>query len=417
MKKAVTTVKGIFDRPKVQRKISDLKGYDMNSRTHSEKQVQELAGMIKEFGFTNPILIDENNMVIAGHGRLEACGLLKIDDVPCIVIDGLSEVQKDALVILDNKSSENAGWNEDILKIKLMDLEDADFDMEGFGAGFEDFSFDFDLSSGEEIQEDEIPELDEENVPITQKGDIWLLGKNKLMCGDSTAKHEVEMLMAGNKADLVFTDPPYGVDYEGIENDDLAGLPDLLDKAFKNYKENMKQGASIYMFHADRTAHIFRGLFDKYFHFSSMIIWNKNSLTLSQTDYQSKHEPCLYGWEKTGTHKWYSDRKQVSVWDFDKEHFKGHTTPKPLKLIANALDNSSKKGDIVLDLFGGSGSTLIACEKNNRVGYTMEISERYCDLIVKRYSQLDIKGDIKLVRNGKEYSSNDMAKILNEFID
>ena len=184
------------------------------------------------------------------------------------------------------------------------------------------------------------------------------------MCGDSTSIDAVEKLMAGQKADMVFTDPPYGVDYKGIKNDDRSGLEDLLRSAFGNFLAVAKSGASIYVFHSDRCADIFHKVFREFFHFSSMIIWAKNSLTLSQTDYQSMHEPCLYGWMDNGKHAWHSDRKQTSVWRFDKERVEGHTTPKPVELVAKAINNSSKGGDAVINLFGGSGSTLIACEKN-----------------------------------------------------
>jgi DNA modification methylase len=191
--------------------------------------------------------------------------------------------------------------------------------------------------------------------------------------------------MNGDKADMVFTDPPYGVSYEGINNDEESGLEELLLKSFQNYSENMEKGSSIYVFHADRTAHIFHNVFRKFFHFSSMLVWVKPALVLSQTDYQSRHESCLYGWEKNGTHNWYADRKQTTVFEIGKERVEGHTTPKPLEFIGEALRNSSRKGNIVLDLFGGSGSTLIASEQLNRICYMMELDEKYVDVIIKRW--------------------------------
>jgi DNA modification methylase len=205
------------------------------------------------------------------------------------------------------------------------------------------------------------------------------------MCGDSTSIDSVERLMDGRKADMVFTDPPYGVDYQGINNDDRDGLDDLLRGAFSSYLATSKSGASVYVFHSDKCADIFHSVFREFFHFSSMIIWAKNSLTLSRTDYQSQHEPCLYGWIKGGSHSFYGDRKQVSVWRFDKERVEGHTTPKPVALIERAISNSSKSEDIVADFFGGSGSTLIACEKTSRNAYLMELDPKYCDVIVKRW--------------------------------
>jgi DNA modification methylase len=216
-------------------------------------------------------------------------------------------------------------------------------------------------------------------------GKLLLKSRHRLMCGDSTSIDAVEKLMDGQKADMVFTDPPYGVDYKGIKNDDRGGLEALLDGAFGNMFSVSKTGASCYVFHSDRCADIFHKVFRQYFHFSSIIIWVKNSLTLSQTDYQSKHEPCLYGWMNNGTHKWMGDRKQTSIWECNKETVKGHTTPKPVAIIDRALLNSSKGGDSILDLFGGSGSTLIACEKTNRHCRMMEMSPAYVDVIVKRW--------------------------------
>lgn len=205
------------------------------------------------------------------------------------------------------------------------------------------------------------------------------------MCGDSTSIEAVGTLMDGQKADMVFTDPPYGVNYDGINNDSREGLEELIRSSFKNYFDSSKPGAAVYCFHSDRCADIFHKVFREFFHFSSMIIWAKNALTLSQTDYQSRHEPCLYGWTKGGTHSWYSDRKQTSVWEIDKESIDGHTTPKPVALIERAIRNSTKALSIISDLFGGSGSTLIACEKTGRQCFMMELDPIYIDVIIKRW--------------------------------
>lgn len=339
--------------------------YARNSRTHSDEQVAQIASSIREFGFTNPVLIDAEDGIIAGHGRVMAANRLGLNEVPCIRLSHLTEAQKRAYVIADNKLALNSGWDDEMLKIELQELDELGFDLEL--TGFSTEELDIYLDDAEEVpegltDEDEVPEPPAE--PVTKLGDVWLLGKHRLMCGDSTCIDAVEQLMDGQKADMVFTDPPYGVNYEGIKNDDEAGLANLLDGAFSNYFCNSKTGASIYVFHADRTAHIFRQAFNKYFHFSSMVLWVKNSLTLSRTDYQSQHEPCLYGWMNNGSHSWFADRKQTTVWRFDKERFEGHTTPKPVELVSYAIGNSSKSGDLILDLFGGSGSTLIACEKN-----------------------------------------------------
>lgn len=367
-----------------QREVATLIPYAANSRTHSDAQVAQIAASIKEFGWTNPILVDGDNSIIAGHGRLLAARKLNMDEVPVIVLDHLSKAQQRALVIADNQLALNAGWDMDMLKAEIEDLklDDFDIDLLGFDEKFLDGLLEPEPTTGL-TDEDAVPEVPE--TPKTVLGDVWVLGNHRLMCGDSTSIDAVDKLMNGAKADMVFTDPPYGVDYKGINNDDRSGLDGLLRGAFSSYLTTSKSGAAIYVFHSDKCADIFHSVFREFFHFSSMVIWAKNSLTLSRTDYQSQHEPCLYGWMKGGTHTFYGDRKQVSVWRFDKERVEGHTTPKPVALIERALSNSSKGGDTVTDLFGGSGSTLIACEKTNRDCRMMELDPKYCDVIIKRW--------------------------------
>ena len=364
--------------------VDKLIPYAKNSRTHSPEQVAQIAASIKEFGFRNPILVDGLG-IIAGHGRLMAALKLNIDKVPTIDCSDMTESQKKAYIIADNKLALNAGWDNDFLTLELKDLEDEGFDLTL--TGFDDKELDalLNVIEGTEglTDEDAVPEVPEE--PKTKLGDVYILGNHRLMCGDSTSIDAVDKLMESNKADMVFTDPPYGVDYKGIKNDSRDGLEDLLRGAFANYFGHSKSGAAIYCFHSDRCADVFHKVFREFFHFSSMIIWAKNSLTLSQTDYQSQHEPCLYGWMNNGTHSWYSDRKQTSVWEFNKERFDKHTTPKPVALVERAITNSSKSGDIVIDLFGGSGSTMIASEKLGRCARLMELDPKYCDVIVKRW--------------------------------
>ena len=358
--------------------------YARNSRTHSDEQIAQIMASIKEFGFTNPILIDEDGQIIAGHGRTVAAQRLQMKAVPCIRLSHLTPAQKKAYVIADNKLALNAGWDDELLKIELSELREEDFDLSL--TGFDDDELNKLLAEAVTeglVDEDQVPEAPEE--PKTKLGDIYQLGRHRLMCGDSTSIDAVEKLMDGQKADMVFTDPPYGVDYKGINNDSKDGLEDLLRGVFGNYFAVSKSGAAIYCFHSDRCADIFHTIFREFFHFSSMIIWAKNSLTLSQTDYQSQHEPCLYGWMNNGSHSWYSDRKQTSVWRFDKEKVVGHTTPKPVALVEKAITNSSKGGDLVIDLFGGSGSTMIAAEKQGRCTRLMELDPKYCDVIVKRW--------------------------------
>jgi DNA modification methylase len=364
--------------------VESLIPYAKNARTHSDEQVAQIAGSIKEFGFNNPVLVDADNSVIAGHGRLMAARKLGLTEVPVVKLEHLTESQRKAYVLADNRIALNSGWDTSMLTLELQDLKDEiDLSLLGFDAD----ELDAMLNPIEETEgltdEDSVPEVPVE--PKTKLGDIYILGNHRLMCGDSTSIDSVEKLMDGDKADMVFTDPPYGVDYKGINNDSRDGLEDLLRGAFANYLAVSKSGASIYCFHSDRCADVFHTVFREYFHFSSMIIWAKNSLTLSQTDYQSQHEPCLYGWMNNGSHSWYSDRKQTSVWKFDKERFEGHTTPKPVGLVEKAITNSSKGGDIIIDLFGGSGSTMIASEKIGRQARIMELDPKYCDVIVKRW--------------------------------
>ncbi len=364
--------------------VDSLIPYARNSRTHDDAQVAQIAASIKEFGFTNPVLVDADGGIIAGHGRVLAARKLSLTEVPCIRLDYLTDTQRKAYVIADNKLALNASWDDEMLVLEIKELEAADFDIELLGFTADELE----AMNPEEIpagptDEDAVPDVPV--TPATVLGDVWVLGKHRLMCGDSTSIDAVEKLMDGQKADMVFTDPPYGVDYKGIKNDNRSGLEDLLRGAFANFLASSKSGASIYVFHSGRCADIFHAVFREFFHFSSMIIWAKNSLTLSQTDYQSQHEPCLYGWMDNGTHAWHSDRKQTSVWRFDKERVEGHTTPKPVELVSKAISNSSKGGDMIIDLFGGSGSTMIACEKTGREGRLMELDPKYCDVIIKRW--------------------------------
>ena len=397
------------NREIVYKNVADLIPYARNSRTHDKDQVSQIVASIKEFGFTNPVLIDDEGLIIAGHGRVQAAQKLNLKTVPTICLDYLTEAQKKAYVIADNRLALNAGWDFDMLKVELNDLNDLDFDVSLLG--FEDKEINDILADPTEglVDEDSTPDLVED--PITVEGDIWLLGNHRLMCGDSTSIDAVDKLMDGKKADMVFTDPPYGVDYKGVNNDSRDGLEELLRDVFTNYITVLKSGAPCYVFHSDRCADIFHRVFRDFFHFSSMIIWFKNTLTLSQTDYQSQHEPCMYGWNKNGTHKFYGDRKQVSVWQDNKEKFTGHTTNKPVNFIIRAIKNSSSVADIVLDLFGGSGATLIAAEKSARKCYMMELDPVYVDVIVKRWEDFTGQNAVHLDSN-KTY--NELINDIND---
>lgn len=369
----------------VKLKINDIFPYEGNAKLHPDSQIAQIKESIMEFGNNDPIAVDENHIIIEGHGRWIALKELGYDEAECIILKGLTEDQKNAYRLVHNKLTMNSDFDIDMLNKELenISIDMAQFDFELPELNDEPF----------EINEDDVPEVDEEHEPTTKMGDLWKLGNHYLLCGDSTKKYDVEKLMRGGnkeliKADMVFTDPPYGVDYEGINNDSRSGLKTLLDQSFYNMKMNSKNGAPFYCFHSDKCADIFNEVYRRYCHFSSMLIWVKPSLVLSQTDYQSKHEPCLYGWFDNGTHNFYGDRKQISVVECGRENIEGHTTPKPIQFISMALKNSSKENEIILDLFGGSGSTLIACEQLGRKCRMMELDPKYCDVIVKRWETL-----------------------------
>jgi site-specific DNA-methyltransferase (adenine-specific) len=361
--------------------IADLVPDPNNARTHDQKNLEAIAGSLKEFGQRKPIVITQDNIIAAGNGTVAAAKSLGWNEIEVVRVPADWDADRiKAFALADNRTAELATWNQEVMASQLLELQEAGFEIEEFGFELIDPPID-----PEAIIEDEIPT---EVITRTASGDLWKLGRHYLKCGDATSFHDAESLVGATKADLIFTDPPYGVDYKGINNDDLAGLEKLLQGAFENYVKVAKPGASAYVFHSDKNADIFHKVFRQFFHFSSMIIWAKNSLTLSRTDYQSQHEPCLYGWVLNGTHNFYGDRKQVSVWRFDKERVEGHTTPKPVALIANAIKNSSKSGDIVVDFFSGSGSTLIACEQTNRDARAMELDPKYCDVIIQRWENL-----------------------------
>ena len=329
-----------------------------------------------------PIVVNPDMVVLGGNMRLKACKAAGLTEAP-VYVASWEESKAKEFIVKDNVGF--GEWDWDILANEWDAVE-----LEEWG---------LDVWTPEEepteglTDPDEVPEAPEE--PKTKLGDLYILGEHRLLCGDSTKAEDVEKLMNGEKADMVFTDPPYGVDYQGINNDDRQGLPVLLSLSFAAMANATKAGAGMYIFHSDRCADIFNQIFRDHFHFSSMIIWAKNSLTLSQTDYQSQHEPCLYGWLEGEPHRFYGDRKQVSVWEFDKQRISGHTTPKPVDLIERALENSSRANEVVLDLFLGSGSTLIAAEQTRRKCYGMELDPKYCDVIVKRWEDYTGKKAIK----------------------
>lgn len=375
-----------------QVKIEKVKPYDKNPRKN-KAAVDYVANSIKEFGFQQPIVVDKDMVVIAGHTRLKAAKKLKIKEVPVVIADNLTEEQVKAYRLADNKTAEKAEWDFDLLTDELLSLQELDFDMEQFG-------FDFDFSEDEEAVEDDNWEADVPEEPISKRGDIWVLGRHRLMCGDSTDAADVALLMDGNKADMLLTDPPYNVDYTGkaselktkkIESDKMedSAFQDFLTSAFSNAEENMKAGGVFYIWHAGLEGPNFMTACKRVgFQVRQILIWNKDSLAMGRQDYQWKHEPCLYGWKDGASHLWASDRKQTTVLDFEKpQKNRLHPTMKPIKLFDYQIKNNTKGDDIVLDLFGGSGTTIMAAEQNGRRGFVMEYDPKFVDVIVDRWEQ------------------------------
>lgn len=397
--------------------VNDLIPYIRNARTHSESQIAQIAASIKEFGFLYPILIAEDNTILAGHGRLAAARKLGLTKVPCVKESHLTETQRRAYIIADNKLSLNAGWDEDILAIELSELQGADFDLDLLG--FDESELASIFEDDKEVEDDDFDVEEELNKPCFSKaGDIWTLGRHRLICGDSTKEETYKSLMEDKKANLVVTDPLYNVNYEGsagkIKNDNMNTdkFYNFLLDAFSNMEKVMADDASIYVFHADTEGLNFRKAFnDAGFYLSGCCIWKKPSLVLGRSPYQWQHEPCLYGWKRKGKHQWYSGRKETTIWEFEKPKKNAdHPTMKPIALLAYPISNSSMSNTLILDPFGGSGSTLIACEQTDRSCYTIELDEKFCDVIVKRYiEQVGTDKDVSVLRDGKEYQYSEVT--------
>ncbi len=396
--------------------VNKLVPYVNNARTHSPEQINKLRSSLREFGFINPIIIDKDYGVIAGHGRLLAAKEEGMTEVPCVFADHLTEAQKKAYIIADNRMALDAGWDEELLRVEIEALQADAFDLALTGFDEKELSKLFD--DGNETEDDGFNVEEELKRPVFSKaGDMWTLGRHRLICGDSTKAETYETLMEGKKANLVVTDPPYNVNYEGtagkIQNDNMASEKffDFLFDAFSNMEKVMADDASIYVFHADTEGLNFRKAFDAAgFYLSGCCIWKKPSLVLGRSPYQWIHEPCLFGWKKSGKHQWYSDRKQTTVWEFEKtKKNTDHPTMKPIPLLSYPIANSSMSNTLVLDPFGGSGSTLIACEQMDRSCYTIELDEKYCDVIIRRYIEFKGSSDgVSVLRDGAELKYEDV---------
>ena len=393
----------------VQQRTDVLLPYARNSRTHSDEQVAQIAASIREFGFTNPVLVDADNGIVAGHGRVMAAKQLGLAEVPTINVGWMTEVQRRAYVIADNQLALNAGWDNSVLAQEAAWLQEQQFDTNllGFNADFLDGLLAEEAATDEGLtDQDDAPAVQAE--PVTRLGDVWLMGKHRLMCGDSTSVTAFDSLMSGQQADMIFTDPPYGMSYGGgraegdlaidkktggvkikshgmIMNDDLRGseLVDLVRDALSASVASMKQGGGLYACFTWRTYAEFEASLEAIgFKVRACIVWDKKSIGLGNSNYRPQHEFIFYCGGQ-----WYGDKSESDVWYMSRGNTGAyvHPTQKPVELIERALGNSSKAGDLVIDCFGGSGSTLIACEKNGRYARIMELDPKYCDVIVRRW--------------------------------
>ena len=395
--------------------------YQNNARTHSPEQVMKLRSSMREFGFINPILIDREFNVIAGHGRLMAAKEEGLTSVPCVYVDHLTEAQKKAYILADNRMAMDAGWDEDLLRVELEALQGFDFDMTLTGFDEQELADLFAMDAGDAKEDDFDVEEELKKPCFSKAGDIWHLGRHTVICGDSTLKDTYEHLLGEVKPNLICTDPPYFVALENasgkIANDDLNDKDgyEFLMKAFTQFHDFMAEDASIYVFYATMKTRVFYDAFeDAGFKVGAGLMWKKPRAPLMRTDWKFNGEPLIWGWRKDGRHIWYGDQKQKSIFEFDgiknsKEDGFGHPSSKPVPLIAYLLQQCTQANGVVLDGFLGSASTLIACEQIDRICYGIELEPKFVDVAVKRY--IEFKGsseDVYVIRNGEKISYSDV---------
>ena len=379
--------------------IDKLIPYANNARTHSKEQITKLRSSLREYGFISPVIIDRNFNVLAGHGRVAAAKEEHITEVPCVFVDHLSEAQKKGYILADNRFAMDAGWDEDMLRVEMEALQDMDFDLGLTGFDEKEIADLFDLDNGEAKEDDFDIEEELEKPCVAQTGDVWHLGKHRVICGDSTIAETYQRLLGEEKVNLVCTDPPYMVNLEStsgkIKNDDLSDKEayGFLMKAFGCFHEAMAKDASIYVFYATAKARIFHDAYeDAGFKVGAGLVWKKDRLVLTRTDFKYIHEPIIWGWRKDGKHIWYGDQKQVSVFEFDriknsKKDGCGHPSSKPVPMIAYLIKLCTQTNGLVLDGFLGSASTLIACDQLGRICYGVELEPKFVDVAVQRYAQ------------------------------
>ena len=403
--------------------INKLVPYANNARTHNKEQILKLRSSLREFGFVNPVIIDREYNVLAGHGRIEAAKAENISEVPCVFADHLTEAQKKAYILADNRMALDAGWDDELLSVEMQELQELGFDLSLTGFDEKELTDLLGVDADGEAKEDDFDlSAALEKAAFVQRGDIWTVGRHKLMCGDATSVEDVSALMGDTKANLILTDPPYGVSFKSasgltIQNDSMKNeeFYTFLLSSFQRMAEHLEKGGSAYVFHADTEGLNFRKAFiDAGFHLAGCCIWVKDSLVLGRSDYQWQYEPVLYGFMQNGKHHWYSDRKQTTIWHFDKpKRNANHPTSKPLDLLGYPIGNSTQENGVVMDTFGGSGSTLMACEQMNRICYTMELDEKYASVILRRYVEDTGNADgVYVVRDRKQIAYAELVKEL-----
>ncbi|MBR7083777.1 MAG: site-specific DNA-methyltransferase, partial [Oscillospiraceae bacterium] len=386
--------------------------YVNNARTHSKEQIQKLRSSLREFGFVNPVIIDKEYNVIAGHGRIAAAKEEGIQQVPCVYVDYLTEAQKKAYILADNRMALDAGWDDELLAVEMEELQNLGFDLGLTGFDEKELA---DLFAADEEAEDDGFDVDKalEKEAFVQTGDLWLLGRHRLLCGDATKPEDVRTVLDGKKANICITDPPYNCAYKGgtgmtIQNDswsDSEKFYQFLLDAFKNIYAGLADGGAFYCFHSDaEKCNFFNATVNAGFHYSTTCIWVKDTLVIGRMDFQMRHEPVIYAFKDTAKHKFYGDRKQTTVWEFPRpKKSELHPTMKTIPLIAYPMGLSSQENGIVLDVFGGSGTTLMAAERLNRICCATELDPKYASAIVRRYiAAVQSTDDVYVIRNGEK---------------
>jgi len=395
--------------------------YARNSRVHPKDQIAQIRASFREFGVLSPCLVDENYNLIAGHGRLGAAKAEGLSEINCVIVEGLTEAQRKAFTITDNKLTDNSAWNDELLALEFADLKDMGFDLELTGFDPAEIEALFAGGNGQVKDDDFDLSAALEEAAFVLPGDIWTIGRHRLMCGDATKQDDVERLMDGKKANLVLTDPPYNAAFQSssgltIKNDKMKSeeFYAFLLASFQNLAEALANHGSVYIFHSDTEGENFRRAFrEAGFHLSGTCIWSKNAPVLGRSPFLWVHEPILFGWKKSGKHQWYKGRSEKTVWHFDKptknQH---HPTSKPLDLLAYPIQCSTQANGIVLDTFGGSGSTLIACEQTDRICYMLELDPKYASVICRRYAEFaGNNGEgITCIRDGEILQYIDLVK-------